>query len=245
MPTLVPPPALPTLSFFGDASSRDKAYMVAGGFAIAGHRYAEIEDAIASIRERGGIRSEFHWAEYRGGKRRAAYEELVDYAFALVNRKQAALHIIVAKFEGWHHKAKDGENKDTSINKMYYQLLLHRVARFYGKNRAIHIRLDAGNDSLDICNMRNQVCADAYRKYGTLHNCIRSIEPVSSDKVGLVQMADVLLGAIAAKRNAVVHTSPKGELADYVLRASGRHSWDNETPASARVLTVWNHVARV
>lgn len=234
----------PTVSFFGDASSRDRAFMVAGGFVVSGHRYAEIEDAIARIREGGGIRSEFHWSEYRGGKRRGAYEALVDYAFELINRRHAALHVIIAKFDTWHHKAKDGENKDTSINKIYYQLLLHRVARFYGGDRAVHVRLDAGNDSADICDMRNQVCADAYRRYATKPNCIRSIEPVSSDKVGLVQMADVVLGAIAAKRNNVVHTSPKGALADYVLRASGRHAWETDTPASARFLTVWNHVPR-
>ena len=159
--------------------------MVAGGIAISGHRYAEIEDAIAGIRERAGIRSEFHWSAYRGGNREAAYKELIDYAFELINKRQAALHIIVAKFEGYDHKAKAGENKDTSINRMYYQLLLHRIARLYGKTRAIHVRLDAGNDCADICEMRNQLCAAAFRKYQTKFNCVRTIEPVSSDKVGL------------------------------------------------------------
>ncbi|MBW8842473.1 MAG: hypothetical protein JF608_11835 [Sphingomonadales bacterium] len=42
------PSALPALSFFGDASSRDSAYMVAGGFAVAGNRINEIEDHIAA-----------------------------------------------------------------------------------------------------------------------------------------------------------------------------------------------------
>lgn len=239
-----PIPALPHISFFGDASSRDNTYMVAGGLAVAGNRITEIEDAIAALRDDAGIKSEFHWSAYRGGRRRDGYENLVKYAFQLINERKAALHIIIAKFDGFDHKAKEGENKDTSVNKMYFQMLLHRVARYYGKKRAIHVRLDAGNDSRDICKLRGAVCAKAYQTYQTMPNCVRSIEPVCSKRVGLVQMADVLVGAIAAKRNDVKHTSPKGDLADFVLKASGRHSWDVDTAYSARFLTVWHHTPK-
>lgn len=218
--------------------------MVAGGFAVSGNRINEIEDRIATLRDDAGIKSEFHWCDYRGGAKRHAYEALTRYAFDLVNKRQAALHIIIAKFGGYNHKQKQGENQDTSVNKMYYQLFLHRIANFYGEKRAIHIRLDAGNDSYDICQLRNQLCADAYKKYKTKPNCIRSIEPVQSQNVGIVQMADVIVGAIAAKRNDVKHTSPKGDLADFVLRASGRHSWDADTAQDARFFTVWHHITR-
>lgn len=237
-------PDLPSVTFFGDSSSRDRRYMVAGGFLINAKRMVEIERDIARLRERGGIESEFHWSAYRGGERRAAYEALVDYAFDLVRTKRAALHVIVAKFEGYNHKAKSGENKDTSVNRMYFQLCLHRLARFYGKSAAIHVRLDAGNDSRDICGMRNELCAVAYKQLATRPNCIRSIEPIASHKVGLIQMADVIMGAIAAKQNDVKHRSPKGELADYVLKASGRNSWGSSTPAEERYLTVWHHRQR-
>ena len=236
--------SLPHITFFGDSSSRDKSFMVAGGFAISGNRIAEVEDYVATLRDDGGIRSEFHWSAYRGGPRQAVYEALVDYAFDLVNKRRAAFHVIIAPFSEYNHKAKKGENRDTSINRMYYQLCLHRLGQFYGKRRAIHVRLDAGNDSADICKMRNEVCAAAYNVYGTKPNCIRSIEPVQSENAGAVQMADVILGAIAAKQNAVNHRSAKGVLADYVLRASGRHSWDVETPKEARFLTVWHFKGR-
>lgn len=215
--------------------------MVAGGLAVAGNRISEIEDEIALLREDAGIRSEFHWSEYRGGRRKAAYETLVRYGFDLTNKRKAALHIIIAEFQGYNHKVNTGDNKDTSINRMYYQLFLHRVARFYGKKRAIHIRLDAGSDCKDICSMRNQLCAGAYKTYSTKPNCVRSIEPVNSANVGIVQLVDVIIGAIAAKQNEIVYTSPKGDLADFVLQASGRHTWSTDTPADARFLTIWHH----
>lgn len=237
-------PALPSLSFFGDASSKNSTFMVAGGFAVSGNRINEIEDHIAMLRDDAGIKSEFHWSKYRGGNRQAAYEALVKYGFDLVNKRKAALHVIVARFEGYNHKSREGDDRDTSVNRMYFQIGLHRLARFYGASRAIHIRLDAGNDCKDICDMRNELSAAAYKKYATRPNCVRSIEPVKSQNVGIVQMADVIIGAIAAKQNGVVHTSPKAALADFVLRASGRQTWGTNTPQSARFLTVWHHEKR-
>lgn len=244
MSLLLPKLDLPTLTFFGDSSSFNARYMVAGGFAVSGNRVNQLEDYIATLRDDAGIRSEFHWSDYRGGRKRLAYEALVKYAFDLVNKRNAAFHVIIVPFAGYNHHANEGEGKCTSVNRMYYQLCLHRLAKYYGKHRAIHVRLDEGNDSADICRKRNQVCADAYR-LGAKPNCIRSIEPVQSKNVGLVQMADVIIGAIAAKVNDVQHSSPKGELASFVLRSSGRQSWSNETPPTARFLTVWHHKSKV
>ncbi len=218
--------------------------MVAGGFAVAGNRITEIEDRIAILRDDPGIKSEFHWSEYRGGAKRQAYEALVRLAFDLVNKRQAALHVIICKFGGYNHKKVKGENHDTSVNRMYYRLLLHRVAALYGRKRAIHVRLDSGNDSADVCAMRPQLSAAAYKQYRTRPNCIRSIESAKWHNVGIIQMADVIMGAVAAKRNDVVHTSPKGALANFVLQASGRHSWSTATAREAKFLTVWQHATR-
>lgn len=232
---------LPTISFFGDSSSRDSEYMVLGGLAVSGHRIHEIEQRIADIRERGGIRSEFHWSKYRGGAKRKAYEELVGYAFELINKRHAALHLLATNFREFDHKRKPGQGKDTSINMLYWQICLHRVAGPYGKQRAIHIRLDAGNDCKDICGMRNQLCATAYKEHSTKPNCVRSIEAMDSEKSGLIQVSDVLIGAVASQLNGNLAHTPKGQLAEFVRKGSGLHSWSKETPASERFLTVWHY----
>lgn len=235
----------PSLTFFGDSSSRDRTYMVAGGFAVRGSRIAEINARIDRIRAEAGMTSEFHWSEYRGGDRKDAYYDLVRLAFELVKNRQAALHVIIAKFKGYPHKAKPGDTKDTSVNRMYYQLLLHRVARFYGPHCAIRVKLDSGDDCKDVCKLRGALCADAYKTYRTRPNCIRDIEPVCSSKSNIVQMTDVVLGAIAARRNNISYAKPaKADLAAYVLDLRGEY-WHVDTPPSARFLTVWNHKSKV
>lgn len=236
---------LKTITFFGDASSKDSAFMVAGGFAVAGTRIREIEHHIQGIRHKAGISSEFHWSKYRGGHRKeSAYQELVDYGFQLTREQKAALHVIIAPFSDYDHKRNAGDNRDTSVNRMYYQLCLHRLARFYGHARAIHVRLDEGNDCEDICNMRPQLCADAFRTFRKEPKCransIRSISSMDSKSSSIIQMADVLIGGIAAKRNGVTHKSAKGPLADYILEASGHRDWSQNTNFRQRRFTVWN-----
>lgn len=251
MPPSTPSDLLPTVTFFGDASSKDKAFMVAGGFVVGGEYVAEIDTEIEAIRSEACMSSEFHWSNYRGGLRKEkAYKAVIDLGFSLMRKghERGAFHTIIAKFEGYDHRRGGGQNKDTSVNRMYYQLCLHRLARFYGHARQIHVRLDAGNDSEDIVRMRNEVCAAAYKMFRGANlqhqcrpNCIRSIQAMSSKASNIIQMADVILGGIAAKRNEVKHTSAKSDLADYVLEASPHKDWSMDTPRNARHFTVWNH----
>lgn len=216
--------------------------MVSGGFAVSSKRVNEIEDHIAALRNSANI-SEFHWSEYRGGDRREAYHSLVRYAFGLVAKGHAELHLIIPRFKGYNHKRIEGENRDTSVSRMYWLLGLHRLAQYYGRERAVHMRLDKGNDCKGICAMRGELCAAAYHEYDTRPNCIRSITPVCSTKSGIIQMADVIVGAVAAHRNNVTHSpkSEKGPLADLVLAESKHPAWHIDTLRGARGLTVWNH----
>lgn len=228
------------LSFFGDASSKNSDFMVLGGFAVRSCRQRGIEGQISDIRNRGGISREFHWKEYRGGARANAYEELVSFGFQLVREKKAAFHAIVCDFREFDHRREEGQTRDTSINKIYWNLCLHRLAKFYGKKCQIHIRLDAGEDCEDICAMRSQLCAVAYRTHGTRPNCIATIEPMNSKASGLIQMADVFVGGIASQMNGNRVDTPKGKLADFIRVESGRGSWGIGTQRDEKFLTVWH-----
>lgn len=214
--------------------------MVAGGFVVRGSRVTEINSEIAKMREDAGIRSEFHWKDYRGGARREAYEGLVKYAFDMVQTGKAHFHVAIAQFRGQDSQKHARVSKDTRINKIYYQLLVHRIARFYGDSAAIHGLFDSGNDCSEIVGKRNQVCAEAYRRYNTKPNCIRTLEPMDSLNSGLIQMADVIVGGIASIRNGRSSTSPKGELAKFIQDASGHGNWARNTRFGAKKLTVWN-----
>lgn len=219
--------------------------MVLGGFAVRGTRVKEVEQKIAALKAYGGIQSEFHWSGYKGGRKKEAYEKLVDYAFELIQKKHAALHIGVCRFDKFDHKrGRDGavskKSRDTSVNKVYYQLCLHRIARYYGKSCAIHIRLDQGNDSAEVVKIRGAICADAYGRYKTKANCIKSMEGMDSCASGIIQMSDVVIGGIAAHLNQRVLKDVKAGLRDHILSTAGIANWRQNTHPDARFFTVWH-----
>lgn len=231
--------------FYCDASShRGHDYMVAGGILIRQERYHEIEAKIQEIKKAAGIVGEMKWTKYRGGAKQAAYESLVDFAFLLLKEKQAAFHLIIAHFGNFDHKREPDANRETSVNRMYYQLAVHRLCRKYGKTCAIHIYPDHGDDSADLPKFRTRMCASGYTKHGAKPNCIRDIQPQCSKKHNTLQMVDVLIGAIAAKRNNRTLVLHKASLADYVLAKSGHQDWAKDTSRLASFFTVWNFKAK-
>lgn len=179
------------------------------------------------------------WSKFTGGGRTAAYEALVDFLFLLVEQKQAAFHCIISHFAEFSHRAHEG-TPDTSVNRMYFQLGLHRLCQQYGKSCAIHIYPDNGNDSKDLPGFRGVLCAQAYKRYKTRPNCVKRIASRDSEDEAIIQMVDIVVGGIAAKRNNRVLAPPKAALADYILRKSGLPSWDVDTPQNEKFLTIWN-----
>lgn len=232
---------IPDLHFYCDASSsRNHSYMAAGGVAVTPERASEINAQVAALRHSVGIQSRFHWSEYRGGARSEAYHALVDLFFDLINEGKLHAHFILCRFGEFNHKIKGPGNPDRSVNRMYYQLFLHRVCSFYGGKTAIHVFPDRGNDSSEVVSFRGAICAAAYKEYRTKPNCLRSIRPTSSYHSHMIQMVDVVIGAVAAHREKRHLSSHKHRLMTHVIARSGHHDWSVDTPLGERRLTVWN-----
>lgn len=213
--------------------------MVAGGLALRRARYAEFESAAQDIKRVHGITREMKWSEYKGGAKRAPYEAMVELLFAWADSHHAAYHCLIAKFDEFTHRLDPGDSEDTSVNRMYFQLLQHRVCRFYGRKCSIAVFPDVGNDSSDIPLLRNELCAAAYKRYRARPNCVREIAPQHSHHHNVLQAVDIVTGAIAAKCNARAG-GHKAELAEYVLNRSGRRTWLANTAWTERKFTVWN-----
>lgn len=219
--------------------------MVVGGLVVAPQRLSEINSTIEGIKASAGIVGEVKWKKYKGGAKRAAYFALVDYAALLLREGQAHIHVLLCHFSEFDHKIAGPGNPEKSVNRMYFQLLWHRLCRFYGQSCALHFFPDAGADSAEIVSFREVICARAYKKYRTKPNCLRSIHPQPSDKHPVIQLMDVVVGAAAAKRESRLLSAHKQELADYVTKTLHPSGWHTDTPSNARRFTVWNFKHKV
>jgi hypothetical protein len=231
------------LAFRCDSSShRDARYMVAGGVAFQTRRYADISAAIQGIKNAASIKSEMKWAKFRGGERTKAYEGVVDLFFSLIEQNQVHFHCIIAEFGEFSHGAFEGESPESSVNRMYYQLLVHRICRYYAPKCFIWAYPDQGNDSRELLGRSGAINLAANKRYRVQHKLV-SIEQSDSARCNLLQMVDVIIGGIAHLRNfptASTGGGYKAALARYILKKSGRNGWGTDTGPKVRRLTVWN-----
>lgn len=214
--------------------------MVAGGIAIQASRVDEVNEAILEIKERVGIKSKFHWSEYRGGARQAGYEDLVRLYYSLIDECKIHSHLLICDFKAFDHKRGGVGSPERSANKMYYQLLLHRLCKFYGRDCDLYAFPDRGDDSKEVISFRGAICASAYTKFKARPNSLKAIQPQNSERQPIIQMVDVIIGAIAAKREDRTLKPHKASLADYVLHNSPVSDWSKNTSANAKKFNVWN-----
>jgi len=216
--------------------------MVVGGVAFQTLRYAAIAGAIRGIKDAANIRSEMKWSKFRGGERTKAYKAVVYLFYSLIAQNQIHFHCIVAEFGKFSHGAFEGGDPETSVNRMYYQLLVHRVCRFYARQCYIFVYPDQGNDSRDIERFHCQINLVANKKYQVPHRLTR-IEQVDSSQCEIIQMVDVIVGGIAHKQNFAASAdagSYKTDLANYILQQAPHPCWARDTAKNARRFTVWN-----
>jgi hypothetical protein len=235
------PPSLINLEFWCDSSShRGHNYMVIGGVAIRRNRSLSISSDIEKLKELAGVTSELKWTKYKGGCRSVLYKAVIDLFFALIEEKHAHFHCIISHFREFDHNQDAPGNEEKSVNKLHFQLSLHRVAKFYGRQCAIFIYPDKGEDSNQFVNFRNALCATAYKSYKTRANCIKVIQPKDSSNNLILQMVDIIIGAIAADMNQRSLAAHKQELAKYVLSKAKLENWAHDSSLTERCFTIWH-----
>ena len=171
------------------------------------------------------------------------YEDVVKYFRLLLDQNHIHFHVVICDMHAYDHRILNDGDKARSVSKTYYQLLLHRCCRLYGGKAFIHVRPDAGDCTQDLPKFLDALNADATRRFELATRPIMSIDLVHSASVNLMQMNDIILGAIASHRNerhkkegAAKH---KTHLAEVVRVCLNVPNFTINTPWNKNV-TVWN-----
>lgn len=217
--------------------------MVVGGIAIKCGFVDEVRRSFQALTKEKEIKSEVKW-EKCTRHRLDAYKALADLAFDLIDDNRLHFHCLITNFERFDHKrGTPKKDKAESVGRMLYQLSLHRTCKPYGSICKIHIRPDRGECSRHMPRMRQFLNRDAKRQWKH-DQPISSIDTIDSASEPLLQLNDIILGAVASHRNNR-HLSPyaakqKTELAEYVRKRSGLANYSTDTLRSATRFTVWN-----
>jgi hypothetical protein len=237
---------LPSLHFYCDETShREHQYAAVSGIAVRKERIAIIDQEIMNLKSSFGkqVASELKWSKVNRHDM-PLYEALCDYFFSLLEARHIHYHVVICDFVQYDHRTLNRGNRSTSVSKTYYQLILHRCCKYYGDRAEVHIRPDGGDCTSDLPRFRHVLNSEARRRFGVRSDPIRSVDLISSVTAPMLQMNDVILGAISSHRNGrhlMPNASPhKTHLAEYVRSSFGLRTYGINTSQRQTHFTLWN-----
>lgn len=235
-------------AFFADESDITNArYSMVGGTATTSAALRSIYTRIFELRKRHKMFAELKWSKVSDQKFEA-YRDLVELYFDLLDNGIVAFHGATFDNHKWKHSVYNFGDRDLGLSKNYYQLILHRFIRFYGEQASLYVCLDRRWSSTKIPDLHRILNAGAAKEYKLSFGPVRTLESRDSKKDDLLQINDVILGAVSSVKNGR-HKDPKtrsskADLAKLVLTNSGLGTFDKDSPPQATKFTIWNREAR-
>jgi hypothetical protein len=191
--------------------------------------------------------SELKWSKVSNQKLEE-YRQLVDIFFDFAERGAVAFRATTFDNHLWDHKRFNDSDPDLGISKLYYQMLLHQVVGPFGDLASLYICLDRRLSSTPLDDLHRMLNAGAGRDYGLTFGPVRVLMSQDSKKDDILQMNDVILGAVSAMKNErhKAHDArpAKTELSKYVLTKSCLKNYDSDSPAEKPMFGIWNRQPR-
>ncbi|MBS6345004.1 MAG: DUF3800 domain-containing protein [Bifidobacterium pseudolongum] len=206
--------------------------MVLGALIIPKEKTEEIRNRIIEIKSRYGVkaRTEVKWTKASVAKL-DLYKDLINYFF---DDDDMRFRVLVAHKTGLNHAA-----FSQSHNDWYYKMYFTMLNRMFDSHNCYYVYIDVKDThSAQRAKKLEDVCANSH--YDFNHECIRRIQPIRSDEVQMMQITDLINGAVCrANRRAIEHAhGAKGEIIDLIRHRSGL-SLTQSTTLGARKLNLF------
>jgi len=190
--------------------------------------------------------SEMKWTKVSDYKL-AAYKALVDHFFERC--RGATIHFRSVVFDTHSddfNRHQDGD-RDLGYYRLMYHFLLNTFCFYPGPNDSLHVFLDERNSKQSLGEFRRILNSGVRKKQG-IRGAVKTIEPVVSHDADIIQLADVLMGAIGFQRNDR-HVIPgakeaKKLLADHIAKRAGLLSLKQKTPWGHKHFEIWPFMFR-
>lgn len=242
MPSILPQ----DFAFYADEAgiSQDR-FTVVGGMCMRNGTAADVYASIAKYRQEHGMKAELKWSRISNQKI-DQYLALVDLFFALNNTNKVQFHSVIFDSHKANHGRYNNGDPDIGLSKLYYDLILHKFVKRCGKSGSLFVCVDKRNSSTSLHDLLKMLNASAKRDFGINDGPVKQLLARDLKSDCLLQMNDVILGAVCAARNGkhlLSHTrAAKRDVAQYVLEKSGLESFDTDSPKIVNRFTVWNKV---
>lgn len=218
-------------------------YMVFGGIIVPSGNIKQFEEAIALFRSTNNMMGELKWSKVSTQKL-AEYKAFIDLFFAFI--KGMHFKAIVLDTHQIDHKRYNKGDKELGFYKFMYQFLLHSFSPYASNDDKYIIYLDERDSSYPLGTLKVVLNRGIKKKFtGRItSDIVRNIEPMDSRKSSIMQIADILMGAIGYEMN-LCHlrsNAKRGKvlLCEYIAVKAGTGSLMQETPFKKRDFSIWH-----
>jgi len=184
-------------------------YMVLGGIITTTQELPEIQSRLEEFRYRTKMHREFKWTKV-SKKMLSNYCDLVNLIADLISQKHLHFKAVVFDTREFNHKQfSDGDGEKT-FYKLMYQFILHKFGKYLTQEDIAIVHLDQRNSSYRLQDLKPILNAGIRKKYQLTGDPIRALVPLDSKTSDLIQMADLLMGAIGFENNGFHHAPGAG-----------------------------------
>jgi hypothetical protein len=226
-----------------EAGISNDRFTIVGGICLHRETLRRAYETMAAYRKKYGMHAELKWDKISPGKIEE-YTALVAYFFAMNSTNHMHFHSICFDSHSWMHKKFNGGDADVGLSKLYYQLMVHKFVKIYGNSGSLYVRMDHRNSSTPLEDIRRMLNATAARDHGITNNPVKQLVSEDSKKCDLLQINDVILGAVCAARNGrhLIEggNTAKKAIANLVLEKSGLATFEKNSAPSINRFTIWN-----
>lgn len=217
--------------------------MVFGGIIVAASTVGLFNQAMVLWRTSKGMRAELKWGKVSGAKL-AEYKSIVDLFFSLAGRDSLHFKAVVFDTHEIDYSTYHRNDWELGFYKFFYQFLLHKFGPYATDDaHRLLVFMDHRVTSYKLSTLCTVLNHGIRKRYGRKADVVRKVEPVDSKQSELLQVADVLMGAIGYHCNDC-HTRPdarraKVELAHYIAQKANLLSLKEATPYGQRRFEIW------
>lgn len=235
----------PVFQIFCDESRQSKdRFMILGGIILPQENIDEFNSTMEAFRTKHNMHAELKWSKVSNQKINE-YKAFVDYFFALNNTDKIHFHSLIIDNHKVNHKKYNKGNKELGFYKFYYQLLLHSFGKEYSKHNArLIVTLDHRTTSYKLSTLLLVLNKGIKKRYNIDYSPFVSVEPKDSKKSQLLQINDIIIGAVGFQKNGyhLLSNSKKAkiELAQYIADKAGLNDLLENTWREQKRFTIWN-----
>jgi hypothetical protein len=196
----------------------DSKPMVLGAISCPREKVSEVNKRIREIKMEHGLPADYEMKWVKVSKRRISfYVDIVNYFF---DKEMIGLRVLVANKSGLNHNLHNQTHSEWYY-KMYYLLLTKIIQSDYIYRICVDKKDTLGKDRVLL--LKKYLCNT---EFDFNQNIIKEIREVNSHSVQMVQLVDLLIGAVQfneCSNTPEEESKAKREIVDLVKSKSGRN----------------------